>query len=304
MLETKILVFLEAAESGSVKQAAARLDLDPQEAAGLIGQLEQELNVQLFLVSASRLRLTRMGEKFYHGCKRIEEMVSNLKDEMNYIPVPKIAIGFSGTRDNQGVLELTSWYKQQNPSATFTYRKLSAANPLDELLDGGCDVCFALQNTPVSRKGLRSLRLFDYEVCTILSPDHPLAKKQTLEAGDLSNQNLIWLGRQYGESFYCSPLRVCSLPDGPSPFCKEVRSLEELLSCITGREGVGLASKSQIDSDAVEKAGLKTDSFFCPYCIWLCEDEARDEILDFANSALRFYDAASHAGSAAADAES
>lgn len=289
MLEANILLFLETAEKESVPKAAKALHMSEDEAWKLLDGLQEQLHTELFTNTHKRMRLTRMDEKFYHGCKRIQEMADNLMEEMDYVPVPRLTIAFTGSRDNQSLMELTSFYKASHPQVTFASSKKPLEECLQEVASGSSDVCFGPKPSGKLSKELQAIPLFDYEVCLLFLKDHPFAQKKSIDAKDLAKENLICLGRQYGESFYCHPLDVCGLPGTRSPFTKEVRSVEELVAAIDMEEGIGLASKSQLDLNAIEQAGMHSVCFAVPYCLFLARDEARKDVLDFAEAAKAFY---------------
>ncbi len=294
MLKTKVIAFMETAEKGSMENAAQALHMDIKDIQAYILELEEDLNLQLMVKGQNQIRLTRMGKKFYHGCKRLEEMVSDLKEEMHFTPVPNINIGFTGSKDNQGLLEMASWYKLQNPSVTFSFKKSEPSQSHDHVLKGALDVCFGLQNIYGPFSGLEAMPLFNYEVCLVYPEDHRFARRERPNPNDLINENLILLARQNNDPFFCDPKVVCSLPPDRFYFSKEVRSVEELLECVEQDEGVGLAASRHIDPSLLQKRHLKFAFLSNIYCAWIIEGEPRAEILDFLQDCQTFFMMSKH----------
>lgn len=289
MLKTKVLVFIETSEKGSMEAAAQALNMDVNEVREQIIELERELNLQLMVKGQHQIRLTRMGKKFYHGCKRLEEMVSDLKEEMNFTPVPNINIGFSGSKDNQGLLEMVSWYKKQNPSVTFSFKKGMPHESHESLLKGALDICFGFQTMYRDFSGIESMPLFHYEICLLYPEDHRLAGRKRPASQDLINENLILLARQSNDPFFCDPKIICQLPQDLFYFSKEVRSVEELLESVEQDEGVGLAASRHIDPSLLQKRHLKFAFLSNVYCAWIIAGEPRGEILGFLENCQQFF---------------
>lgn len=65
-----IEIFVATAESGSLSQAARRLDLTPAAASASLKRLEQDVHAALFVRSTRSLRLTQEGEIYLQHCRQ------------------------------------------------------------------------------------------------------------------------------------------------------------------------------------------------------------------------------------------
>lgn len=289
MLEIRILLFIELAKSGSLEEAASKMNLELDQAKAMILSLEQELKCKLFSQYRTSYRLTRLGEKFYHGCTRLQEMADDLIEEMDFIPVPRIAIGFTGTRDNQKVIELASLFKQKYPSANFTYHKGTPQLNLERLFEQKVDICFGLQSFFDDRAGdLWIETLFHYNICFIFPKDHPLAKEKVIQPNRLESENLLVLGRQYAQNFYYDPLIACNIRTR-GLFTTYKRTLDDLLKAVREKQGIGIASQEVIDPAHLEELGLAFAIYPNNYCAAIRAGESRQEILDFIDTAKIFF---------------
>lgn len=288
MLETRILLFIELAKSGSLDDAAKKTNLDVDQALRMIQSLENDLKCQLVSEYRKNYHLTRLGEKFYHGCTRLQEMAIDLMEEMNFTPVPRIAIGFSGIRDNQKVIELASRYKQLYPSTNFTYQKKSPKQMLESLFEQKIDVCFGLQNMFDERAvDLWIEPLFRYNICFIFKKDHPLALEKVIQPNRLEDENLLILMRQNGQNFYFDPFVACNIRS--SVFTMQKREPEDLIHAILEGQGIGVTSEEMIDPAQLDRLNLTYAIYPNSYCVVIRAGESRDEILDFIRLAKEFF---------------
>lgn len=288
MLETRILLFIELAKSGSLEEVAKKMDLELDQALEMIQSLENDLKCQLVSEYQNTYHLTRLGDKFYHGCTRLHEMAIDLMEEMNFTPVPRIAIGFSGIRDNQKVIELASRYKKQYPSTNFSYQKGSSKKSLERLFEQKIDVCFSLQNVfDEYAQDLWIEPLFRYNTCFIFRKDHPLALEKVIQPSRLEDENLLILMRQNGQNFYFDPFVACNIRS--SVFTMQKRTPEDLIRAVLEGQGIGVTSQEMIDLQQLDQQGLTYAIYPNDYCVAIRAGESRQEILDFIHLAKEFF---------------
>lgn len=289
MLEDNILLFLETARRQSLNRAADAMGIDQDEAEGMIRSLERRLNLKLFSEFQGKKRLTRLGEKFYHGCTRLEEMANELLEEMDYTPVPQIQIGFTGTRDNQGVIDLVSLYKSQNSQVTFTFRKDEISALKNALRSGDIDIAFGLHAGFEQDPELKIVDLFEYPLCLILPENHPLTKKKKISVEDLQHENIVVLGRRQAVTFYVDPLTACRLNRTGAAWQSEVRSLDDLIKTVRLANGVGLALKESLDRERLKDEKFTLADLKFPYAAVLRKHEERPEITSFVEAAVEYF---------------
>lgn len=296
MLEEKILLFLQTAQKQSLARAADEMAIEEDEAQEMIRSLEQQLNVKLFSEFQGKLRLTRLGEKFYHGCTRLFEMANELLEEMDYTPVPQIQIGFSGTRDNQGIIDLVSQYKKSNQQVTFTFRKDQMPNLITALKSGDVDIAFGLKSNFEKESDFRLFDLFDYPLCIVIPEDHAWEKKKKISVEELENENVIVMSRRLAQPFYIEPLQACGLQRGSAASQAEARSMDDLIKTIQLANGIGLAPKESLDIERLEDEDFTLVDLAFPYSAVIRLQEDRPEILSFAQAAQDYFSKHSRKG--------
>lgn len=289
MLEEKILLFLQTAQKQSLAKAADAMGLEEDQAQEMLRALEHRLNVKLFSEFQGKLRLTRLGEKFYHGCTRLLEMANELLEEMDYTPVPQIQIGFSGTRDNQGIIDLVSQYKKCNQQVTFTFRKDQMPNLTSALKSGDIDIAFGLKSNFEQETDFQLFDLFDYPLCLVIPEDHAWEKKKKVSVEELENENVVIMSRRHAQSFYIEPLQACKLERGNAASRSEVRGMDDLIKTVKLANGIGLATKESLDLERLEEEDFTLIDLEFPYSAIIRLQEERPEILDFAQYAQNYF---------------
>ena len=75
-------IFVAVIETGSITQAALKLNLSAPAISKQLMQLEQSVQVQLFHRSHKKLEVTEAGKRFYPKCKSILAAVNKAEDEL------------------------------------------------------------------------------------------------------------------------------------------------------------------------------------------------------------------------------
>jgi len=79
---THYRVFVAVVETGSIAQAALKLNYSAAAVSKQLTKLEQSVQVQLFHRSHKKLEITEAGQRFYPRCKRILASVSQAEDTL------------------------------------------------------------------------------------------------------------------------------------------------------------------------------------------------------------------------------
>jgi DNA-binding transcriptional LysR family regulator len=108
----QIFYFSEIAASGSLKDAAIKLDLSPSTLSEHIGQLEKDLEVQLFYRQHRKLILTPEGNRLYLRAKEMFEAGQRLIDVVSPVPLGcyPVSIGLVPCPSLQGAYTVVSRY--------------------------------------------------------------------------------------------------------------------------------------------------------------------------------------------------
>lgn len=163
-----ISIFVTAAEQGSLRKAAAALDISPQAASQALAQLEQHLNVRLFHRTTRSMALTDDGRRFLEeaqpsllGLQRALQTARQAKDEVSG---PLRIVGPRSTF--QPVLwRLIDEFCQQYPGIV---PDVQLEDRVGNWVEDRVDVGFRLGLSP--HEGVIARRLFPVQMVICASP--------------------------------------------------------------------------------------------------------------------------------------
>jgi DNA-binding transcriptional LysR family regulator len=163
-----ISIFVAAAELGSLRKAAAAMDISPQAASQALAQLEQHLNVRLFHRTTRSMALTDDGRRFLEeaqpsllGLQRALQTARQAKDE---ISGPLRIVGPRSTF--QPVLwRLIDEFCQQYPGIV---PDVQLEDRVGNWVEDRVDVGFRLGLSP--HEGVIARRLFPVQLVICASP--------------------------------------------------------------------------------------------------------------------------------------
>jgi DNA-binding transcriptional LysR family regulator len=186
MLHSRLLKYLdEVARLGSIRKAAARLNVASSAINRQILTLESEIGAPLFERMPRRLRLTATGEVLIAHVRdtlkahqRVEAQIEAFKGltrgEVTIATMNGLAAG-PLPRFLSGILD-------QHPRVLLRLRVLPFDQMTNAVLTGDADM--ALTYNPPNSPGLRVVASHDLAIGAVVSPRHPLTQRQTLRLAD------------------------------------------------------------------------------------------------------------------------
>jgi len=134
--------FVMAADEGNITHAAEKLNISQQSLSNHIGNLEKELNVELFTRKPS-LALTYAGEQLYRHAVQILEIHSRIENEMKDISKHKngmLRVGISYTRGRTFLPDVIPVFKENNPFMKLSIVESNSQSLEEDLLRGHIDL--------------------------------------------------------------------------------------------------------------------------------------------------------------------
>jgi DNA-binding transcriptional LysR family regulator len=186
MLHSRLLRYLdEVARLGSIRKAAARLNVASSAINRQILALESEIGAPIFERMPRRLRLTSTGEvliahvrETLKGHQRVEAQIEAFKGltrgEVTIATMNGLAAG-PLPRFLSGILD-------QHPRVLVRVRVLPFDQMTNAVLTGEADL--ALTYNPPNSPGLRIVASHDIAIGAVVSPKHPLTKRRNLRLAD------------------------------------------------------------------------------------------------------------------------
>jgi DNA-binding transcriptional LysR family regulator len=186
MLHSRLLKYLdEVARLGSIRKAAARLNVASSAINRQILALESEIGTPIFERMPRRLRLTSTGEvliahvrETLKGHQRVEAQIEAFKGltrgEATIATMNGLAAG--------PLPRFLSSILDQHPRVLLRLRVLPFDQMTNAVLTGEADM--ALTYNPPASPGLRVIASHDLAIGAVVSPKHPLTKRRALHLAD------------------------------------------------------------------------------------------------------------------------
>jgi DNA-binding transcriptional LysR family regulator len=193
MLHSRMLRYLdEVARSGSIRKAAARLNVASSAVNRQILALEQELGTPLFHRLPRKLLPTAAGEvlldhvrRTLRGMERVEAEIGELRG----LRRGEVSIAvMSGLAGNLVALALPR-FRQDHPRVALRISLLSGPEILAAVLEGDADLGLGFDLPGEPR--LRAVPLAAAALGAVMSPYHPLAARDSLRLGDCIGYPLV-----------------------------------------------------------------------------------------------------------------
>ncbi|MGF9692047.1 LysR family transcriptional regulator [Rhizobium sp. 0TCS1.26] len=177
MLHSRKLRYIdEIARSGSIRKAAAKLNVASSAINRQILALEEELGVPIFERLPRGLRLTAAGELCIEHVRDVLKSYDRLETRVRSLKTPQAGrvsmvstVGLAA-----GPLpEIVARFVERHPRICIQLGIDGATTTINPVMSGEADlgVGFNIPATP----GLRTLATFDIPIGVVLPPDHPLA---------------------------------------------------------------------------------------------------------------------------------
>jgi DNA-binding transcriptional LysR family regulator len=187
----QLRIFQSAARHGSFSKAATELNLTAPAISMQIKELEKDLGIPLFARIGRRVELTTAGEYFLMDVKKIaanlrdaEVTLSKLKGNLG----GSLKIGLVSTA-KYFVPQLLSRFKEEHFGLQIKLEVRNRNQMVEMLRDGDIDIDI-MGRTPADLD-TRIEAFAKHPHAFVASPDHPLAKRQSISPIALNQEELI-----------------------------------------------------------------------------------------------------------------
>ena len=193
MLHHRLLGYLdEVARSGSIRRAAARLNVASSAINRQILALEEEMGTPLFVRLPRGLRLTATGEVMIrHVRETLKEheralaQVASLKGltrgEVIVATMASLAAGV--------LCGVIREFRETNPRIVVKVQVLPVDEIVAALLSGAADLALAYRMPPNPR--LSCIAEFEHQLGAVMAPDHPLSGRFLVRMADCLDYPLV-----------------------------------------------------------------------------------------------------------------
>jgi DNA-binding transcriptional LysR family regulator len=189
-------VFCDVARQRSFSSAAAANGISQSAVSQIVNQLEKRLGVLLVDRSRRPLQLTRQGQAYYDGCRKlvdeyqaVEASVRNVGERITGT-VRVAAIYSVGLRD---MSQYVQRYSAQHPEARVEIEYLHPDRVVEKSLEGTAD--FGLVSFPRRTRKLTALAWREEEMVLACAPSHPFVARRRVKAAALAGQKYVGFDR-------------------------------------------------------------------------------------------------------------
>lgn len=194
-------VVLALADTRTTKAAARALHITQSAVSRALGQAEARASVQLFERTPRGLVPTAAGERLLARAPRVlDELVAIDRALSEPAPRPKrirlVSECYTAYPWLPSVIEHLA---RTAPELRLELAIDRTLDPCAALVEGGIDA--ALLTSPVP-EGMRSRALFSDEIVFVVSPSHPLARREAISRDDLCTNTLLVASAPAGDAWF------------------------------------------------------------------------------------------------------
>jgi len=233
--------FVAVAEEGHITRAAEKLGIQQPPLSRLIGNIERDLDVRLFVRRPRGVELTEAGLAFYReACgvlagfdQAIETTKSTARGERG-----RICVGVTPTGPFVPfVPRIMHEFREKFPNVNFTLEERLSSELIDLVRSGRVDAAFLW--TPRA-EGLASMPLLDDPLVIALPAAHPLTKTigGPIPVKSLANETFIVYGRKDGFGLYAASIVACRAAGFSPKFGPESPRLASALNLVAAGLGI------------------------------------------------------------------
>ncbi|WP_434614256.1 LysR family transcriptional regulator [Arthrobacter sp. A5] len=201
---------IAAAETGSVTAAAARLYLSQSAVSTALSDLEEALDVQVFIRHPRGLTLTNVGQQVLTDARRLVAGMEDLRNsarESSESLSGKLAVGCYSTLAPILLPRVIADFTKNHPDVDLNFVEGSHTRLEEQLRDGSLDLAILYEYDFGQRHIAKDLAL-NVVVSTppyvILPERHELASRENLALADLAPQPLILFDLPPGGDYFLS----------------------------------------------------------------------------------------------------
>ncbi|MCQ6560267.1 LysR family transcriptional regulator [Paenibacillus mendelii] len=188
----------EIVRRNSFTKAAEALHITQPTISKMIKNLENELNLELFIRDGKQIKLTDAGKAIHSYAGPILQLFDHLQAEINdltYLKKGNVRVGLppmAGSRFFPGVIKS---FQDRYPGIALTLVEDGARKVEESVAEGILDVGVVLW--PVDEELFDSFPLVEDRLKVILHPSHRLASQQQLTLAELAEERFILFNSEF-----------------------------------------------------------------------------------------------------------
>jgi DNA-binding transcriptional LysR family regulator len=248
MADRRLQVFHTVARLLSFTKAAETLHMTQPAVTFQIRQLEEYFNTRLFDRTHNRISLTIAGERVFEYADKIISLYSEMESKVRDLTGDVsgiVIIGASTTIAEYVLPSLLGEFKEMHPNINIRLKVSNSVGIVHMVEDNSVDV--GIVESPIQNKNLVVEVCWHDKLVVICPPNHPLAKKTSIDVGDL--QAYPFVCREEGSGtreFILEYLQKSGMQYGDLNISLEVGNPEAVKSAVEAGLGVSIVSQATI----------------------------------------------------------
>ena len=253
LTELRYIVIL--AEECHFGRTAERCHVSQPTLSIAVRKLEEELGVELFERTKTKVQPTVLGEKIVAQAKlllanttAIKSLAEAGKDQLN----SPLALGTIFTMGPYLLPQLIPHLKKQAPNMSLFAQEDYTDNLRKKLRDGALDAI--LVSLPFSETDVVTQELFSEPLVVVMPQTHPLARKDEIAITDIARDDLLLMGEGHclreQVLTLCPEWRVSGSDSQVVRQFTEGNSLETVRYMVAAGLGVSILPRSAIENSA------------------------------------------------------
>lgn len=240
-----LMLFYHVALTGSVTEAAKRLNISQPAISAQIRNFEKQYGVLLFEKKGRNLVLTPFGQKLFHPTEKLfilEEQIQGLIEDYLSHPQGKLRISGNYLATSALIPRWASLFKQKYPQVEVEISTVNSQQAFDSLNQYEVDIAiFGNSNiTTQSSHSLQCLELYKDEFVFVVAPSHRYAD-QHISMEEMMKEPFIM--REEGSTTRKRLNEVCATKNVQPPNIElQFNGLNETIQAVVAGYGVSYVS--------------------------------------------------------------
>lgn len=191
MVDSKVRTLIRVVDEGGFTRAANSLHLTQPAVSHHIRQLEMEYGIHIFRQDKKELTLTPEGEVFVKYARRIiaVERAARQAIEDSRRSLRHLSVGLTPTAGENRMPQVLALYCHEHPQVHINIVTDTINNLYQRMELYGLDLAVVEGALPGQK--FNSILLDTDYLCVITSPEHPFARRQSIQLSELKGERLI-----------------------------------------------------------------------------------------------------------------
>ncbi|MCC7145724.1 MAG: LysR family transcriptional regulator [Phycisphaeraceae bacterium] len=185
-------LFCDVAGHRSFSEAARKHGITQSAASQRVGQMEKRLGVTLFDRSVRPLALTPAGELYLRECQELVERYDRLEARLGSLrpqPSGEVTVGAIYSAGIDLLNHVQEAFEQTQPQVRVSVEYKQHDAIYQAVRERQCDL--GILSYPAHHRDLAVIPLRDEVMAVVCAPEHPLARRQTVQAGELGAWEMV-----------------------------------------------------------------------------------------------------------------